>query len=134
MNPAHAPTVFRCEPPPAGWPPRFGIVTAWNPHDQPTDPASNADADRALLGRLEAEGWSHFRVTGCSPDGTHAEPGFAVAASSPDDVVELGRWFAQAAVYWIEDDRLYLVDCRMPEPVPVGRWSDRLLPDGTDPR
>lgn len=56
----------------------FWVITAWNPDSQTHADSFNKAADEKLEQVLKDEGFVHFRVTGGSPDGLHAEPGWGI--------------------------------------------------------
>lgn len=126
-HPEHLACWFTCEPPPGGLPERFGVVTAYNPEGRPADAAANAAADAALKARLERSGLAHFRVTGRSRDGSHQEPGYGVAAETPEAVRHLSRQFRQLAFFWVEGGRVWVINTEGALRHPVGAWSERLL-------
>jgi len=114
------------EPPPPHWPKAFAVITACNPLGQGLD----EDADRAATVRLRKAisrlGLKRHRVTGVSADQKHREAGFAVWGCDLPSAVQLGREFAQNAIYWVEDGRLDVVSCSNGERQHVGLWSERL--------
>ncbi|MFC7335617.1 DUF3293 domain-containing protein [Haloferula chungangensis] len=124
---AYLDTVFILQDPPDPLPLAFAIVTAFNPMDEAQSPDENWAADLRLQGRLAAVGWERFRATGCSPDQSHTEPGWAIVCPL-DAAVDLARHFNQRAIWWIEHDQLHLIGCENPNPQPVARFSDRVLP------
>lgn len=127
MNPAYWTVRFRVQRPADGLPPVFGIVTAWNPEGGILDAASNETADRSLAARIDAAGWRRFRVTGGSPDFSHAEPGWGIAAPAGgrEGVLALGREFHQVAIYWVEDGTVFLQSCGPDSAVhAIGLWAD----------
>lgn len=123
----HLAAFFTCEPPSGGMPPRFGVVTAHNPDGKVSDPAANTAADAALKTRLERSGLAHFRVTGRSRDGSYQEPGYGVAAETPEAVRHLSRQFGQLAFFWVEGGRVWVINTEGALRHPVGAWSERLL-------
>lgn len=125
--PDHLAAYFTCEPPAEGLPGRFGVVTAHNPAGKVQDPAANAAADAALKARLERSGLRHFRVTGRSRDGSHQEPGYGVAAQSPEAVRPLSREFRQLAFYWVEEGQVCVLNTGGTLRHRVAAWSERLL-------
>lgn len=118
-------TVFLLEDPPVPLPVAFAIITAWNPMDRPTGASENQTADEALRSRLESLGDFRFRATGCSPDLSHREEGWA-AAISKSDALDLGRQFEQRAIWWIESDELHLIRCADGHSEMLGTFSSRL--------
>lgn len=126
-RPEHLAAHFTCDPPPGGLPARFGVVTAYNPEGRIIDAAANAAADASLKARLERSGLHHFRVTGRSRDGAHQEPGYGVAADSPEAVRHLSHEFRQLAFFWVEDGRVFVVNTDGTLRHPVATWAERLL-------
>lgn len=126
MNPAYRTARFWCAIGPGEVPtPSFGIVTACDPSDRPLDDEANRAADSGLARELDQLGWPRFRVVGASPDLVHQEPGWGVVAGSPALVLDLGRRWGQAAVFWIDRDDLFLADCRDGTVERLGSWSER---------
>lgn len=125
LPPAYRGSVFLIEDPPAPPPAAFAIITAWNPMDRPTPLEANLAADEALRRLLRNRRIPHFRATGCSPDLSHREPGWACAMPR-QDAIELARRFDQRALWWIEDDRLLLVDCADGAAEAIGSFGSRL--------
>jgi hypothetical protein len=117
------------EPPPR-WPDAFAVITACNPLGQGLD----KDADRAATVRLRKAisrlGLNRHRVTGVSADMKHREPGFAVWGCDLPAALQLGREFAQNAIFWVEEGRLDVVSCSTGEREYVGLWSERLQTQG----
>ena len=126
MNAAYRTAVFQCA---IGIQdiqhPCFAIVTACNPNDRVCSDAENRLADDAMVEELDRMGWWRFRVIGGSPDFCHQEPGWGVATGSIAEAITLGRRWGQAAVFWVEDDSLNLVDCRDGCREALGCWTQR---------
>lgn len=114
------------EPAPPRWPSAFAVITACNPLGQGLD----EEADRAATVRLRKAisrlGLKRHRVTGISADMKHREPGFAVWGCDLTAATQLGREFAQNAIFWIEGGVLDVVSCANGERQHVGLWSERL--------
>ncbi|MGA0133622.1 MAG: DUF3293 domain-containing protein [Opitutales bacterium] len=115
--------VFRGKPLPADWPEAFAIITAYNQEGRSDPPADNVAADASLEAKLRAEGLRIHRVTGGSADGSHLEPGWA-ASLSLSDAIDIGRHYRQAAVFYVRDGRLWLVDCLDGTVEALGRGFD----------
>jgi hypothetical protein len=81
--------------------PPITLVTGWNPGGQRAEPADNRAANRAFRSRLEARGWPWRAALGRAPDGSWAEPGFAVGTLDEAAAAALGREWRQLAVYVI---------------------------------
>jgi Protein of unknown function (DUF3293) len=125
LPPEYLSTVFLLEDPPDPLPPAFAIVTAWNPDGVTVDESSNDAADRSLLRDLVERGLSGFRVTGCSPDLSHREPGWG-AVLSKAEAIALGRHHRQLAVWLVLDDELILLDCKTGEESRIATFSERI--------
>lgn len=125
LPPEYLSTVFLLEGDPDILQENFAIITAWNPEGVTADNAANDIADAVLHHELEELGLDPFRVTGCSPDLSHREPGWA-AVLSKVEAIALGCRHRQLAVWWIRDDELILVDCSTGGETRVARFSERI--------
>lgn len=125
MNPEYFRARFRCVVPREALPDAFAVVTACNPDDAAWSVGRNRDADAAFARELEAAGIRRWRITGGSEDFLHREPGWGVDCGGSDKAVELGRRLGQRAVFWIEQDRLELVDVVEGTRFDLGSWSLR---------
>jgi hypothetical protein len=102
----------------------FAVITAWNPEGQIQSRDTNDRLDQQLTRKLESIASAKVRADGCSPDLKHREPGWAVGIPR-EQAVEIGREFGQIAVFWVENDTLFLLPCidkSHPEE-PVGSWD-----------
>lgn len=104
----------------------FAIVTAWNPEGITVSSEINEIADAVLHRELEKLGLTPFRVTGCSPDLSHREPGWA-AVLSKLEAIALGRRHRQLGIWQVVDDELILVDCATGEESRVATFSERIV-------
>lgn len=95
---------------PGDKPENFWVITAFNPDGQDTDEISNQLADEKLHEELNSLGVGPFRVTGLSPDRTHAEPGWG-ASLDETSAIEIGRKYRQLAVFHFQAGAIWLVDC-----------------------
>ncbi|TSA88185.1 DUF3293 domain-containing protein [Deinococcus detaillensis] len=86
---------------------RWAILTAWNPHGQASDPASNAEAQSRLRAALAA--WP--ALEGVNGEGNWAEPSLIVPALNLRRALEIGQDFGQAALIWGVGRRAALVWC-----------------------
>ena len=118
---------FRATMPVDGWPKKFAVVTAHNPDGQLLEPAANDAADDALRAAIEKRGLTYFRVTGGSRDEKHREPGWGFSSATPQSAQELSQRFRQLAFFWIENDRLSLVDARTGNSTDQADWHERWL-------
>lgn len=127
LPPEYTETVFLLEDAPVPLPVEFAIITAWNPMWIIVPASVNRRADGTLAGELEQRGISCFRATGCSPDLTHREPGWAIAVTA-QAALELGRRFKQLAIWRVRGDELVLVDCADGDEHVVGFFTPRIIP------
>ena len=118
---------FQLDSPAVDLPVRFGIVTACNPMGVTVEASVNEGLDRDLVMSLLGQGIPHFRVTGGSRDMSHTEPGYGCAVDL-ERIVELGRQWNQEAVFWVQEDQLFLVSCDgSKQEKPLGSFRKRLL-------
>ena len=90
------------------------IITAYNPNGVMADAGANEAAHAELTAALA--GHSVVASVGSAPDGSFAEPGWAVLDIGLVDAVELGRRFGQVAIYRWTADALRIVSC---QPTPL---------------
>jgi hypothetical protein len=108
------------------WPAQFAIITAWATTGSDRPLSENEAADRQLKQEISRRRVWHQRVTGYCLKTGHAEPGWAVELSF-SDACDLGQKFLQDAIYFVNDDRLYVSHCDLRrEPVIVGGFRRRL--------
>ena len=124
-NPEHLKAWFTVELPPSGLPARFGIVTAFNADSAISAPDVNERADAELKCHLVAAGLPHFRVTGGSRDGSHREPGYGIAADSPEVIRPISRRFRQEAFFWVEDGTVFVVNTEGALRHRAAEWAER---------
>ena len=125
-NPDHLKAHFTAEPPASGLPRRFGIVTAYNPESEHASEDVNKKADAELKRELAAAGLAHFRVSGGSRDDSHREPGYGIAADSPEIIRPISRRFRQEAFFWVEDGAVYVINTEGARRHRLGEWAERL--------
>ena len=114
------------EPPPSRWPKAFAVITACNPLGQGLDEEADKAATVCLRKAINRLGMKRHRVTGVSADMKHREPGFAVWGCDLPAAIQLGREFAQNAIFWIEEGKLDVVSCATGTRQHVGLWSELL--------
>ena len=130
--PEYQSTIFVTQPPDAGWPERFFIITACNPRssgDRVSDDKAHVNL-RKVLSRLGC--WKH-PVDGVSPDWKHREKGFAVGGINVERACDLGRQFEQIAIFAIEDEVVWIVSCSDGSRQKMGSWSKRLYAPSDQP-
>ena len=128
MNPLFLETQFKVEAPGMDdWPAEFAIITAYATTGETWTDERNAEADRHLESRLRARGGFLRRITGYSPTGDHAEPGWAVEMGWEEAAV-LGDEFLQEGVYAVTGDDLWVTYCDAPRRglVLVGPFRERV--------
>ena len=125
LPPEYAPTVFLLEDSPGALPDTFAIITAWNPGDERPSDDVNEAADKNLCSDLVELAGVVFRMTGCSPDLRHQEPGWG-AAIHKAQAVALGRKYRQRGIWWIADGDLLLLDCDTGREERVASLQERL--------
>jgi hypothetical protein len=96
----------------------FGVVTACNPLGHQLDEPANRRLTTLLGSRIA--GYGQIRLAhGSSPDGSHREPGWAIAAPL-DEVLRLASAFLQNAVFWYDGERFFIVPVHgAGEPTPL---------------
>ena len=119
------------EPLPSRWPKAFAVITACNPLGQGLDEEADKAATVCLRKAINRLGMKRHRVTGVSADMKHREPGFAVWGCDLPAAIQLGREFAQNAIFWIEEGKLDVVSCATGTRQHVGLWS-KLLQTSAD--
>ena len=65
-------------------------------------------------------------IIGYSPNTGHCEPGWATAMGL-NEACDLGQWFKQDAIYYVQKDKLYVSYCdKRRGLVPIGPFTERL--------
>ncbi|WP_025673097.1 DUF3293 domain-containing protein [Salinivibrio socompensis] len=90
----------------------FAILTAFNPRSQPLSDNENHLRNKQLANAMMQAGIRYWPMNGGAPDGSWFEPGFAVAIASSDAVAMAKAW-EQNAIYWVENDTLWLLPALM---------------------
>ena len=126
MQNAYQETRFRQDRAPDAWPERFVIITASPPSGAGwSEQRSNAAQAHLTAILADLHCWIH-RLAGYSSVTGHAEPGWAVDIG-PTHGVELGRQFLQDAIFFVEDDLLWVVECDEEAAMTsIGWFSERL--------
>ena len=96
------------------------IITAYNPAGIQADETTNRERHRELERRLAR--YDVLPTVGSDPDGSIAEPGYAVLGVSLDTAVEIGREFVQRAIYRWTHDSLSIIGVDEPIQLHFG-WS-----------
>lgn len=126
MNPVYFETHFqRCEFW-NDWPEAFAIITACATTGEVWSAEKNIAADKKLAAELQKQTHWMRRLTGYSPSTHHAEPGWAVEIDFPT-ACEIGRQFAQDAIYYVTADTLAVSYCDARRGlVEIGRFRARV--------
>ncbi len=101
----------------------FAVLTAYNPRGCLTDDTTNASKTADLERDLRARDMVVFPVDGMSPEGDHAEPGFA-AALELDDATSVACRYEQSAFFWFDGERFWIMPALVrtkPVPLPLSR-------------
>jgi hypothetical protein len=93
----------------------FGIVTAYNPFGVARPAVMNTARAAHLHATLLARGVHFVSVNGCSPDLSHCEPSFAVAAPC-EEIQRLAVEHDQLAIFWFDGERFWIVPARSTAP------------------
>ena len=107
------------------FPRTFGIITAYNPKDQSLTVAQNQNRNKLLKVQISHQLKMLGEIVGSSIDKTHQEPSFGTECKLPE-LLKLGRKFEQNAVYWIEEDSLFLLDCNHSKKYTMGSFRKRV--------
>jgi hypothetical protein len=82
------------------------VITAWNPGGRRTDPAVNAQAERAQRAELAELHLTVWDAEGWAPDDRWAEASAAVLDADEAAMLALARRYGQSAIYrWTPDHR-----------------------------
>ncbi len=107
----------------------FAIISARNPQGTQLSAQLNQQAEQKMKQWLIRSGYEYSRVFGCSPSFDYVEPSFLIYMLGKESAVGLALLFRQNALFWVSDDRLYLVPCDALSntEVDLGVFSKRLI-------
>ncbi|WP_273858536.1 DUF3293 domain-containing protein [Photobacterium sp. GSS17] len=88
--------------------PCFAILTAFNPRSIVLSKRENLDRNAQMVAELSTLVPELLPITCSGLDGQWQEPGFVVPLSLTK-VRQLARQWEQNAIYWVEDNELFLV-------------------------
>lgn len=108
------------------FPKSFAIVTAQNPMDKLLTKKDNMNRNKKLVENLQKYGKKLVIVIGSSPDRTHQEESYLIEISL-NQALEQGRIFEQRAIFWVQDDKLLIVECKTETNISSGNFSKRLI-------
>lgn len=104
---------------------QFAIITAYNPEGIVSSVAENIQRNKILERKLKPFSWQN--IIGASPDLSHQEQSFALQ-SSQEQALTLALEFQQNAIYWVENEELWLLPVLMDNPkVLLGNFKDFLV-------
>ncbi len=86
----------------------FAILTACNPGGGRAGEAANHTATEALETELAMQSRRFLRADGVSGNGSHRERGAAVCISRAA-ALEIARCYGQAAIFWFDGERFWIV-------------------------
>lgn len=90
----------------------FAILTAFNPRSQSLSEKENQSRNAQLESAMTQQGIRYWPMNGGAPDGSWYEPGFAVALDKHEAMLLAQQW-QQNAIYWVENDSLWLLPVLM---------------------
>ncbi|MDZ7669841.1 MAG: DUF3293 domain-containing protein [Gammaproteobacteria bacterium] len=129
MHETYRDTRFRQDAPPDYWPAQFVIITAYPPVGETWSQARIDAAEVHLTASLtDMDRWMHRLMAYSTATGA-TEPGWAVEISTTKGAA-IARRFLQDAIFMVEDDMLWVVDCDDDAvKTCIGRFSERLDSD-----
>ena len=108
----------------------FAIVTAHNPMDICFDELANKERNEILRKDLHQSDLIHREIIGCSEDHTHQELSFVVKCKLKQ-AIQIGNKFEQRAIFWVEENKLQIVDCKTLKSYDLGSFKRRLQNQST---
>ena len=108
----------------------FAIVTAHNPMDMRLDEFKNNERNEILRKDLLQSNFIHREIIGCSEDHTHQELSFVVKCKLKQ-AIQMGNKFEQRAIFWVEENKLQIVDCKTLKSYDLGSFKKRLQNQST---
>lgn len=96
----------------------WATITAYNP-GRILEPSENERRARELDAIVMGLGVAYIAADGIQPDGSHREPGFAIALDQ-ERAIALASEFGQSAIFWFDGESFWLV------PALVGTAAIRL--------
>jgi hypothetical protein len=104
----------------------FAILTAQNPKGICQSEAQNRYLDYALQQDIQRLNVPYRSMWGCAPDYSHRERSWAIVADK-QPLIALAKLYQQNAIYWVEEDRLYLLPCLLQgfQAEYLGHYSER---------
>ena len=108
----------------------FAIVTAHNPMDIRLDELENKERNEILRKDLLLSDFIHREIIGCSEDHTHQELSFVVKCKLKQ-AIQIGNKFEQRAIFWVEENKLQIVDCKTLKSYDLGSFKRRLQNQST---
>ncbi|MCL2917934.1 DUF3293 domain-containing protein [Shewanella litorisediminis] len=104
----------------------FAIITAYNPLGELLDACQNRLLDRQLLRDIEALGVPYRALIGTNDQLSHMEKSWAVFLEQ-EDSIRLAHKYRQNALYYVMQDELMLLPCRMGSaPQTLGSFRSRV--------
>ncbi|GAA5215989.1 DUF3293 domain-containing protein [Corallincola platygyrae] len=112
----------------------FAVITAHNPRGEVMSEAYNRFLDQCLQQDIASLNTPYRSVWGSAPDFSHNERSWAVLADK-NTAVELAKQYQQNAIYWINQNQLYLTPCMMSQQneVHLGEFDRRVVVTGVLP-
>jgi hypothetical protein len=110
-------------------PSSFAILTADNPGSNVLPKSVNKKATNALLQELHDLQCCPIEIRGSSRDLDYSECSY-IAQISKQDALRIGERYQQNAIYWVDNNKLYLISCtaaQHDEEEYLGLFSERLM-------
>lgn len=109
----------------------FAILTACNPGSIPVATARNITNQQKLKKDLVILNLRFSELDAGSADFSYSEPSYAVNCSLKQ-AMDLSRRYQQNALFWVQQDRLWLIPVNMLKQMTteVGRFSERTVMTG----
>ena len=110
-------------------PSSFAILTADNPGSNVLPKSVNKNAANTLLRELHDLQCHPIEIRGSSRDLDYSECSY-IAQISKQDALHIGERYQQNAIYWVDNNKLYLIPCTAAqdhEEEYLGLFSERLM-------
>ncbi|QIV96054.1 uncharacterized protein DUF3293 [Allofrancisella inopinata] len=122
-------TKFELPVVPEYYPPKFAIITAFNPMNQELNLKKNLSRNKVLEIELRQSYDWVYQINGFDEKTGHKEDGFMFEAISIDEACNLGLKYFQDAIYYIENLKMYVVKCAIGQRkvIEVGDFLSRIV-------
>lgn len=132
LHPEYYQVRFRDYPSVVQWPQSFAIISGLATTGQRWSEEANRLGDEHLRTAIEQRKVWHVRIVGYSPTTSHFEPSWACDLTL-SDAIALGLAAKQDAIYWVQQQQLWVTRCRAPELHWVDTFANRLTGSSPSP-